>query len=644
VPELEGVEVALLVRGGARTGRATLGKSLSEYLRRSLGGLISAADLRRAQAKLRLKRRVKNSPKGLAAGGRLIGAEYVLYVSITRIGWKYRAQAIVVNTADGEVQMDFRSEYYKPQLEAGDRGVRIARTTVGKLTALVGQAVAVRPPATPADATPADTASADPKDTAPEAKPPAEPTEAPTATTEPTGADDAPTATADPPTSEPKNLDGAAGANDSLLAELGLLGEQVESGAPGEEDDSDIAAILHQVDVDGLVQLRVQYDAYAEGAASDYPVTSPNVFEVSVDTGPGMLRGYVEGRVAARFASTSTPTLGTNHRRAEAEVLLDQLWVEVNIDDALIVTVGRKHLEFGAGRFWRPTNVLAVGFRDPLAPYDHRVGSDLLAIRVPFDSIGLTLMAVGAVDDIAEPLDASATGRIAWASGRTELAAMVTGGRDQALQLGADLATGVGGFGVHLSAALMHGVREPRWTGDVRWAEQQWPTQESLRDDWLTRVAGGAAYAFEYGDADEVELGGEYMYNQAGYASADLYPWLIANGRFTPYYVGRHYAAIFLSVPSPGDWDGARFDLRGIGNLSDLSFRTQLDASAELLGSLDTSVSLRFDLQLAVSFGEPGEFRLPLDVPAVPGHPVLWAGLSRPAQVFSIGGGLSLGF
>lgn len=645
MPELEGLKLVVHLDASARTGRTALGASLAEYLRRSLGGLVDSKALKKAQSRLRLKSKARSTPKGLAAAGRVAGAAYVLSVSIERIGWKYRATANLVNTQTAEVQMDFRSEYYKPQLEAGDRGVRIAKTTVGKLLVLRASKALAQAPKPTARPKPKPKPESEPKKTtapatatspAPEDSPPSV-----AAPIEPEAVDESTRFTADTEV----DLDGSGGSNDSLLAELGLLGETEEDGIVQTDEDMDtVDSVLHRIDIGGELYLGVHYDAYERGAASDYPVTSPNIFEVSVDSGPAVVRAYIEGRVAARFASTSTPALGFDRKNAEAEVLLDQVWVEFNIEEALFVKVGRQDLEFGTGRFWRPTNVLAPAFLDPLALYDHRVGADLLVLRVPFDSVGLSLLAIGGVDDITEPLDASATGRIEWKADRTQLSATVTGARNQPLQIGVDLATGFGGFGLHLEGALMHGVRTPRWTGEVRWNEGVWPTAESVRDDWITRIVAGADYVVEYGSQDRVVFGGEYMYNQAGYDSADLYAWLIANGQFVPYYVGRHYAALFLSVPDPGSWDGAKFDLRGIGNLSDQSFTTQLDISAELLGALETEMYLRLDILMAVSFGSAGEFRLALDVPPVPGHPMLWAGLSRPSEVFSIGAGLALGF
>lgn len=85
-------------------------------------------------------------PAALAEAGRAVRADYVLSVELIREGWLYTARATLVKAATAEVQMDFRSGFYKPETEATDRGIRIGRKAIEKLRFLLSQPIAERPP------------------------------------------------------------------------------------------------------------------------------------------------------------------------------------------------------------------------------------------------------------------------------------------------------------------------------------------------------------------------------------------------------------------------------------------------------------------------------------------------------------------
>ena len=107
---------------------------------------------------------------------------------------------------------------------------------------------------------------------------------------------------------------------------------------------------------------------------------------------------------------------------------------------------------------------------------------------------------------------------------------------------------------------------------------------------------------------DVLSIGGEYFYNSIGYADPSLYPGLLFNDRGTPmlnfFYTGRHYAALFASLPAPYSWNYTTFTLSTIGNLSDQSFVSRFDYSVTLL------THLTFEAFVAMS-GRPGAKRPP---------------------------------
>ena len=74
------------------------------------------------------------------------------------------------------------------------------------------------------------------------------------------------------------------------------------------------------------------------------------------------------------------------------------------------------------------------------------------------------------------------------------------------------------------------------------------------------------------------------------------------------FYTGRHYAALFASLPAPYSWNYTTFTLSTIGNISDRSFVSRLDYSLTVL------THLSFEAFAAVHFGyKAGEFRLGAD-------------------------------
>jgi hypothetical protein len=80
----------------------------------------------------------------------------------------------------------------------------------------------------------------------------------------------------------------------------------------------------------------------------------------------------------------------------------------------------------------------------------------------------------------------------------------------------------------------------------------------------------------------------------------------------TYFYLGKHYAALVLTAPSPFSLDLHSFTLSTLANLSDRSFVTQLSYSLVLL------THLRFEAYVAAHYGRPsGEFRLRVEFEGV---------------------------
>jgi hypothetical protein len=159
LPKLEGLELIVVpATGDPSWGASWFTRALRDQMVEAIGPLVPYEALQKAQKELRITGLLRFEPENLARAGKKAGAQYVLSTRITKTGWLYTAQTILVNTESGEVQMDFRSGYYKPRTEAADRGLRTARTTIKKLAILLEEKAA--PPPTSATMPPAEEPSA----------------------------------------------------------------------------------------------------------------------------------------------------------------------------------------------------------------------------------------------------------------------------------------------------------------------------------------------------------------------------------------------------------------------------------------------------------------------------------------------------
>ena len=82
---------------------------------------------------------------------------------------------------------------------------------------------------------------------------------------------------------------------------------------------------------------------------------------------------------------------------------------------------------------------------------------------------------------------------------------------------------------------------------------------------------------------------------------------LEARTYFVPFFLGKHYAGLYVNLPRPGRWNDTSLTLSVIGNLSDRSFVARLDHSVLVLTYLSV------ETYVAGHFGPAGgEFRLAL--------------------------------
>jgi hypothetical protein len=382
-------------------------------------------------------------------------------------------------------------------------------------------------------------------------------------------------------------------------------------------------------------------------APSRWGLSSPNLLDLYVDVRPNdRVRGFALGRMTydptVGAAATALPlgapsaleALTPSRPAANPRVVLDQLWVNFDVERRVFVTAGRQHVKWGVGKFWNPTDYLHPVRRDPLAVYDERAGTTMLRVHAPWEARGWNAYGVALLDDLAgEPEPTNRLGRVALGAraevvlGAFELGADAIAQDGRRPRFGVDVSGGVWELDLYAEAALRTGTDAPRWRVAAPGAPLL-ERYESYRPEGFTPayVAGGS-WSRNYTDEDVITLGAEYAYDAAGYDDSTIYPFLLAGapeltgdpaeplrqrdpGAFRPFSLGKHYAGAFVLLPSPGRWNDTTFTLSVLGNLSDRSFVARLDHALLAL------TYLRIESYAAASFGrEGGELRLGFDLP-----------------------------
>ncbi|XXF76051.1 hypothetical protein P2318_23730 [Myxococcaceae bacterium GXIMD 01537] len=390
--------------------------------------------------------------------------------------------------------------------------------------------------------------------------------------------------------------------------------------------------------IGGMFYLRAAA-AGGEGVSfGNTTLSAPTLVDGYFDARPtDRIRGMVVGRM------TFDPTVTSGGSTSNPRVLLDQAWLRFDIEHAVFVTVGKQHVKWGTSRFWNPTDFLSPQRRDPLAVFDARTGASMLKIHVPWEAKGWNFYALGMLDN-AGP--ANSLGRVGGALraemvlGETELGLSAVAQRGLKPRYGIDISSALGPLDVYAEMALRRGSDLPMYrlpagttletlfSGDLQ-VERYFPS------GLTPQVSGGATYSFAYAENELATVGVEYFYNELGYPTEIAYPYLLAQGQFQPFYLGKHYGAVYAVVAGPGSWDRTTFVLSNLGNLSDRSFISRLDVTHRALSYLSVEGFT------AVHYGRKGgEFRFGLDIPPVVVDGQAFPGFKQPAPTLELGVGL----
>lgn len=378
--------------------------------------------------------------------------------------------------------------------------------------------------------------------------------------------------------------------------------------------------------IGGQLYLRLATTISDRGGAGEQALSMPNLLDLYLDARPeDRVRGFFSGRLSFDPTVDEGDDNPLTGGRDKVSVLLDQLWLKTDIARHVFLTIGQERIKWGATRLWNPNDFVNQRRKDPLTLFDERTGVPMVKVHVPWETLNFYLVGLfGEASRLDEP---GAAFRFEAAFGASEIALSGVAGKGRKTAFGFDISTALGELDFTAEVSLTDERDTPKYSGTLDFDTFEVPTS-TPRDAWLPRVAAGLQYAFKPNDDDVMYVGVEYFWNPGGVDDKGLYPWLIIEGDFEPFYAGQHYLGVSWVVPQPGSWDDSSFTLAGLGNLSDTSFIARFDFSQTV------HTKLRLEAYAQAHFGtRGGEFRFALDVPELPPIPdVLPDGL----EAFSI--------
>jgi hypothetical protein len=462
----------------------------------------------------------------------------------------------------------------------------------------------------------------------------------PTATTPEPPAATAPAPPAATSAGEPATPNGAAAeSRDSQILGSAQSAMFSEEAAP---DDP--------LKIGGQLYLRAQTTGARGQAPGNWSFSAPSLLDVYLDARPNdRVRGFVLGRMVydptlpasasgAESIGAVSATGGTAGSQSLSSlfaqqtrgptVTLDQLWLRFDIAHTVFITAGKQHVRWGTGHFWAPTDFLHLRPRNPLDVFDARTGTTMLKLHLPIESRAWNFYGYLLTEsNTSTPTlgSVAAAGRAELVLGPAELGLGTLAQRSMKPKFAADLSLGVGDFDLYGELGLRSGNEVDRVRYDAE-AVLPTPSTPPTYDDltqtvdalypvyrshgYKPQVVGGASYSRKYNDNDTFTVGAEYFYNGLGYSSPVDYPGLVLphsvslNDSANFFYLGRHYAALYITFPAPYSLDNHTFTLSTLGNLSDLSFITRLDYALIAL------THMRFEAFVSARYGsENGEFR-----------------------------------
>lgn len=384
----------------------------------------------------------------------------------------------------------------------------------------------------------------------------------------------------------------------------------------------------------------LQLDGYLDGRPNDRVrafVDARLLYDPTRDQYSNTTGGSSFASQSLQTQSTGASSLSTNQVPNNPQVVLDQVWLKFDIDRTIFVTAGKQHVKWGTSRFWNPTDFLNTQKRNPLLPYDLRLGNAMIKFDLPLESRKANLSAIALLDN---PAPASTLAQLGGALrgetllGNTEVGvdAVIRGGRTPVY--GADISSPLGPFDVYAEASCLSGGRSQLAPVTLS-AGQEVSTAFAGVNSFTGptyQISGGINHDFAWKENRQATLGIEYFYNENGYTNSASYTGLIFTGDYQPFYLGRNYAAVYLTAEGPDADKHTSYTFSTLGNLSDKSFISRVDFTWRVL------TYLTFESYVDYHYGERGgEFNFTLSTPQVTDNGVPVSAISVPATFFDVG-------
>ncbi len=406
----------------------------------------------------------------------------------------------------------------------------------------------------------------------------------------------------EPPPDPPPEITGTTTPDGDMTFDIGTEIAAAGGGTVTPTQTSDVKERLTAADdalaIGGLLYPRFRYGFRDNERISDAPLFNDNLADIYLDARPAdQLRGFVRMRLNN---SNIVPPAGSPFSDSNV-FTLDQLWIKWTIERRVYVTLGKQPLRWGVGRFWNPADRLNRQRRDPLAAFDARNGIKILKVHYPIESLGWNLYAIADFDGISSAADMRGAARAEIVMGPAELSLSATARRKRPMTFSAELDSGLGPLDIKGEFVVSKGLEQQQYFGELDQANDIFPTLSTQANRTFMQALGGLELKIHYavgGDRaaeDEITFGAEYFYNERGYESLEIAPFLAARNELVDYDYGRHYAGAYIIVPQPARWDDTLFILTGIADLTYGSRLLRLDYRVQLMtyAELDTALTWR---------------------------------------------------
>ncbi|MEI6225192.1 MAG: hypothetical protein WCS72_10585 [Deltaproteobacteria bacterium] len=422
---------------------------------------------------------------------------------------------------------------------------------------------------------------------------------------------------------------------------------KLETASPQPEGFGAPPAPPDPLKIGGMLYLRLD-SSWRQGLPpSEWYLTSPNLIDLYVDVRPNdRVRGFILGRAQVNPLVPDDVQASALGQQLATQVFLDQAWIRFDIERLVFVTAGKQQVTWGVARFWNPTDFLHFRKKDPLSTFDQREGEWMLKLHVPWEKAGWNFYAIAlfsgnqVVDQVGKVGGAL---RAEVVLGPLEVAGEVVVRSGTLPRLGLEASWALWELDFYGNASLGRGTPNglPQWNMLVPPNWQAKPIEygfyQSYEPGFAPQVTTGVSWTWRYDDLHTLTIGAEYFYNSLGYSDPAIYPWLIANEQFDPFYVGRNQVGLYVLLPKPFKWYDTTFIFSTLANLTDTTFISRIDYSVLLL------TYLRLEAYASVHYGVAGgAFRFALDIPPSPSAPVFPQGVNIPPTVADFGVALRL--